>query len=141
MHLNNRITRCTGFILNEKNELLLLEHINIKNEKYWWFPGGGLENNEDFENGLKREIKEELNLDINITKSFIIQGKSPERVYKQHFVGVIKINTSADIRLEHNGKGRITQYKWFYIKELNNTNQIIRDKDIFPIVREGLKYI
>jgi len=120
---------------------LLLEHSNGNGEKYWWFSGGGLESNENFKNGLKREIKEELNLDINIGKSFIIDGINPERVYKQYFVGIIKIDPKAEIRLEQNGKGKILQYKWFDIMDISSSSQIIQDKDILPIVREGLKYI
>jgi 8-oxo-dGTP diphosphatase len=34
----------------------------------WEFPGGKLEVNESYEEGLKREIKEELNLNISVKK-------------------------------------------------------------------------
>lgn len=40
--------------------------------KKWEFPGGKLEENEKIEETIIREIKEELNLDIQI-KSFLIQ--------------------------------------------------------------------
>lgn len=40
--------------------------------KKWEFPGGKVEENEKIENTIVREIKEELNLDIQI-KSFLFQ--------------------------------------------------------------------
>ncbi len=52
-----------GFILNKRNLLILFKHCNKNDEQYWWFPGGGLEENEDYENGLKREMKESKSVD------------------------------------------------------------------------------
>ncbi len=135
--LNNREVRCTGFILNEKNQLLLLEHENRNKQKYWWFPGGGLENNEEHEDGLKREIKEELNLEVCITDSFMLKGLNPERTYKQHFVGIIRIDSNSSILLEEDGIGKLIRYKWFDIINSENCSEIILDKDIYPIILEA----
>ncbi|MCI9063704.1 MAG: NUDIX domain-containing protein [Clostridia bacterium] len=42
---------------------------DVKNKpepEYYVFPGGGREGNEDFEEGTKREIKEEFGIDVEI---------------------------------------------------------------------------
>lgn len=59
---------CGAFILNDNNELLL--HIRNKEPEkgYWSIPGGRLEMYETFEEAVKREIKEETDLDIEVIK-------------------------------------------------------------------------
>jgi len=53
-------------LINEVNEILLSKRpINKHLEGYWEFPGGKIETNESPEKALIREIKEELNIDIN----------------------------------------------------------------------------
>ena len=53
-------------LINEVNEILLSKRpINKHLEGYWEFPGGKIETNETPEQALIREIKEELNIDIN----------------------------------------------------------------------------
>ena len=53
-------------LINEVNEILLSKRpINKHLEGYWEFPGGKIETNESPEQALIREIKEELNIDIN----------------------------------------------------------------------------
>jgi 8-oxo-dGTP diphosphatase len=55
-------------IFNEKGEILLaLRGAKAKNERgKWEIPGGGVEFNETFEQAIKREIKEELGVEIAV---------------------------------------------------------------------------
>jgi 8-oxo-dGTP pyrophosphatase MutT (NUDIX family) len=55
--------RVYGLIINHQNELLIAEefHYNTFMRK---FPGGGLQFGEGPKDGLKRELKEELDIDI-----------------------------------------------------------------------------
>jgi len=55
----------TAFIFN-KNKLLFVLHKKLNK---WMHIGGHVENNELFDEALKREIKEEVNLDVNIIDS------------------------------------------------------------------------
>lgn len=52
----------TAFIFN-KNKLLFVLHKKLNK---WMHVGGHVENNELFDEALKREIKEEVNLDVDI---------------------------------------------------------------------------
>lgn len=57
-------------LINEKNEVLISLRKNKKEYNgYWEYPGGKIESGETLEQGLVREIREELN--IAIAKSCI----------------------------------------------------------------------
>ena len=58
-----------GIIVKNGKILIVRRAINdFITENMWEFPGGKLEFGEDLEEGLKREVKEETNLDVNIGK-------------------------------------------------------------------------
>ena len=54
--------RVAAFILNSKNELLLVKH-EKNGRSYWLLPGGGVEFGESLKQALKRELKEELSIE------------------------------------------------------------------------------
>ena len=56
---NNRVT---GVVIRE-GKLLLIHRLRDGNE-YWVFPGGGVEEGEDFETALQREMMEETGLNL-----------------------------------------------------------------------------
>lgn len=58
------------------NKILLVKHGALKK---WQIPGGLMELNESIETTIKREIKEELNIDIEVDKLISVQS-SPEWV-------------------------------------------------------------
>ena len=57
----------SGVILNKNREVLLLRHQYWK-EGSWGLPSGYAIRNEKIEDTLKREVKEETNLDIEVVK-------------------------------------------------------------------------
>lgn len=62
--------RLAGIIPMEDG-LALMYRKNVKNRdisEYYVFPGGGREGEETFEQGTKREIKEELGIEVEIVK-------------------------------------------------------------------------
>lgn len=56
------------YILNDKNELLLLRRKGSHGANTWCPPGGHLEFGESFEECAKKEAKEESDLDVNDLK-------------------------------------------------------------------------
>ena len=53
-------------LINENNEVLISLRKNRKEYNgYWEYPGGKVEKGETIEQGLVRELKEELNIDVS----------------------------------------------------------------------------
>lgn len=60
---------CNAAIIeNEKQEILLVKRKVDPKKGYWDWPGGFIEPGESFETSVKREIKEELGVEIRIEK-------------------------------------------------------------------------
>ena len=62
-------TNVVAAIIKKNNQYLIVQrnknkHLGLK----WEFPWGKVDKNESFESALKREIQEELNIEINIYK-------------------------------------------------------------------------
>ena len=94
----------------------------------WEFPGGKVEKGETFEIALKREIKEELNINI------VINNKLGEENYKDEKINVklhyfLCSHTSGEIYLiEHEDSAWITK------NEFKNYNFAEGDSDIINLL-------
>lgn len=69
-------------VLIDSERGLLLSREQIKGKEYIKFPGGGLEIGEGTRDGLKREFKEELNLDVQIGEHFYTTDFFQESAFK-----------------------------------------------------------
>lgn len=101
-------------ILCYNSRILLLRP---KNNIYWHLPGGHLHVNESYIDGLKREIKEETN--INISKILEIQNKSNFKLY-------ICMSNTEHVKLssEH------TNFKWvdpLFLRNFYLTRETLKD--------------
>ncbi len=69
--MNSFNIRVYGLLINEQKEVLLSDE--ERNEfQFTKFPGGGLDWGEGIHDALKREFKEELNLEITIKELFYL---------------------------------------------------------------------
>ena len=59
---------CGAFILNDKGELLLQLRNKALEKEYWSIPGGRVELFETFEEAVKREVKEETGVDVEVIR-------------------------------------------------------------------------
>ena len=59
---------CGAFIINENGQLLLQKRNKEPEKGYWSIPGGKLEWMETFEDAVKREVKEECDVEIRVGK-------------------------------------------------------------------------
>ncbi len=82
----------------------------------WEFPGGKLEKNETLQECGVREIKEELDLDIEIDSYLGVEKLTHDtKRYNLHFYTAHKIDETQELKLyEH------TESAWIGMKDLNN---------------------
>ena len=112
------------------NKILVTQRSkNMKLPLKWEFPGGKLENNESEIECIKREIKEELNIEIKVIKrlSNSIHDYNTFRINLIPFV--VKYISGEIILAEH------AEYK---LLEKNNLNNLDWAEADLPIVRELL---
>ena len=116
--------------------------IIIKNGKYfiaqrnkhkhmglsWEFPGGKVEKEETFEIALKREIKEELNIEINIKNKLGEENYQDDKInVKLHYFICSHFNGEI-ILIEHEDSAWITK------NEFKNYNFAEGDSDIIKLL-------
>lgn len=61
-----------AIILNEKKEVLLLNHV-LRPYSGWGIPGGFIDKGEQAEDAIRREIREEIGIEISRLKLYMIR--------------------------------------------------------------------
>ncbi len=91
----------------------------------WEFPGGKVEIGETFEIALKREIKEELNIDINIIKKLGEENYKDDKInVKLHYF--ICSHISGEVYLnEHEDSAWVTKNEFKNYKFAEGDSDII----------------
>lgn len=64
---NNNLS-CRGIVFH-KNQILLMRRFRA-GHNYWVLPGGGVEDSETLEECVRREVKEETNIDVEVGRKF-----------------------------------------------------------------------
>jgi len=104
-----------GIIKNDEGKILITQR-NLKKAQggLWEFPGGKIEPNETKENAIVREIKEELDIDIQV-ENYISEKvfSYPEKDINLIALECKKINGDVKL-LEHE------DYRWIDNSELGN---------------------
>ena len=94
----------------------------------WEFPGGKVEINENFEQALKREIKEELNISILINKKIGVENYQDNKInVKLHYYLCSHIDGEFVLN-EHEDSAWVTK------NEFNKYNFAEGDKDIISLL-------
>ena len=80
-----------GFAFMHRRNVPKSDNPNKPYGEYYVFVGGGLENGETLEDGTKREIKEELGIDVNVLELIytrdlmILDIKTEESIFQRLF--------------------------------------------------------
>jgi ADP-ribose pyrophosphatase YjhB (NUDIX family) len=121
MELKKPMIVVSAFIEKDKKYLL----VNCAKFNDWRVPGGRIEPQEKAEDALKREIKEELNVEIDNIK-FLGYGQDFREVKKDdsflsRIVLYFKCKTNNEIKPDRN---EIIQFEWLSIDEIKNNSEI-----------------
>lgn len=103
-------------IIIKSGKILLMGRVK-NGERYFVFPGGGVEEGEEIERALPREIKEEFDLDVKIEKPlFQLANRGRKEFYflVQEFTGLPEVSGEEKERMSDNN-----QYfpVWMELKE------------------------
>lgn len=105
-------------ILNDKNEILLVLRNREPEKDTWSIPGGKVDPYEPMETCVIREIKEEVNLDVEV-KALLCTAETirPER--GEHWVSVIyEVAVVSGEARNLEADGAIADMRWFALDEL-----------------------
>ena len=112
-------------IIFDNDKLLVFFRRKIKDGKeitYYAIPGGHVEGEENFEETVLRELKEEMNLDIEIL-GYLGQmnvDNMEEHYYHAKIVGGEL--TFGGEELERNSDDNYYEVRWLDLRELDNSN-------------------
>ncbi len=112
-----------AIIFNQKEQFLVLKYSGVYGKETkgkWTFPSGRLEENEGYEDALKREVKEETGLDVDIIYQFFSSIIKTVKGKKVLTVAYFCRPKGKKIKLckEH------TDYKWVFPKDLKKMKLI-----------------
>lgn len=105
-------------LIEKDGGYLLIKEVLESGKEYWILPGGGVEYGETLEEALKREIKEEVNLDIEILK--FLHFKEHQRLeFDYHtIIFFFKVKSLHNNLILEDGK--VLEAKFFAPKEIKN---------------------
>src|SRR5688500_13406408 len=92
-----------AIVSNEKNEVLLLNHV-LRPFSGWGFPGGFIEKGEQAENAIRREIREEIGIELSQLQLYTARtvGSHIEILFFAKAEGEPKVNSA-----------EIMEVRWF----------------------------
>jgi len=104
-----------GVMILKDGKVLLHKRKNIRGDGMWALPGGHLEVNEGFDDCAKREINEELGIDIKPIKVITV---SNDIAYGVHYVtiGIMAEIISGEPKIMEPDK--CSEIKWFEFNKL-----------------------
>jgi 8-oxo-dGTP diphosphatase len=105
-------------ILNERAELLLVLRAREPEKGTWSIPGGKVDPYERLEDTVRREMKEEVGLDIEVTGLLCMaETIRPER--EEHWISAIyRASVAAGVARNMEEGGAIVEIGWFPMDKL-----------------------
>ncbi len=115
----NKVELSGAIILDKQNKILLI-HRNTKELKQWELPGGKLELGELPEQAVKRELKEELNIDVKIIKYLNFKEFEDNGIILKYHWYLCKIESGIQELVEL----KFNNMKYFSKKELESNQEL-----------------
>lgn len=134
--MNTKI--CVGAIIyNDKKEIFLMESPKWN---AWLVPGGKIEGDESEEEALRREIKEELGIEITNIFKVGEKTKEPSNDFKDDKTKFIfKDFFAKACSTEINPNEEISNYGWFTVEDALKLNLIDTTRDFVKQFEMGFE--
>lgn len=120
-----RTPRARVIVWNENDELLLVR--NWAGKQQWGLPGGGVERNERPVNAAKRELYEEIGVNVSL-KDLVHVATLPYQYEAWIYSTSIK---EGDLPVKPHNPWEIIDIQWFSLKKLPT--------DLSPLIPSALK--
>lgn len=126
--LNFPVVKTTvGCILIKDNKILLTKR-NIPPEKdKWCIPGGHIDIGETAIDAIKREVKEETNLEIENLKFWCYWDEFMPKIMNHSLVLIFQGNPKGEEKINNES----SEYGWFNYEEISNLDLAFKYRDIF----------
>lgn len=126
--MNKQVKAITaGIVLNpQKEKILLIRRADSMWGDAWSIPGGHIDFGETVEEALKRELKEELDLETIKIKFVGYEEFTPETKPDKQFISLnFLVIANEQIKPNH----EIKEAKWFSLNELNSIEHKVPNLD------------
>lgn len=136
-----------AIVINSKNQMFLFQYMfdYLEDSKAIWItPGGSLEEGESFVDALKREVYEELG--VQLTKEcpevyyrnpiYTLQSGEKVQSVEKFFLVVLDENTFSFDHWTESEKKRMRAGKWWSVEEIEKSEEEFFSKDVVRILKE-----
>ena len=136
-----------AIVINNKNQMFLFQYMfdYLEDSKAIWItPGGSLEEGELFEDALKREVYEELG--VQLTKEspevyyrnpiYTLQSGEKVQSVEKFFLVVLEEDTFSFDHWTESEKKRMLAGKWWSVDEIEKSEEEFFSKDVVRILKE-----
>ena len=137
-----RVVRYQGVIVREHCLLLIKQLHHADGHDYWLLPGGGREDGESEEQTVRREMREETNLDVRVERLLIVQPVFQEgRFYgrlKTYLCTPVGGEASPGYEPEPDAAQAyaISEVRWFDLRDPSGWDpQMVGDSITYPQVQ------
>ena len=125
--INNQTTNVVGGIIYQNKKILICQRKEVGDHPLKWeFPGGKIKEFEDNQQALRRELKEELNIDITEMRFFdeyLYEYKELSKKLKLVFYHIFQFEGEIQNLVHH-------QLKWIDISNLSDYDFLEGDHKI-----------
>lgn len=115
-------------IWNENGKLLLMKRKGAHAEGRWAVPGGWIEVDDDFNTAAKREVREEVGININITRLFTATTEYHPEIGIRSITIYMNTTVSSDCNPKIMEPNKCSELRWFSWDEILSMNE----SEMFP---------